>query len=102
VLCKLTSVLLHTKTLLPVVQVMIFLLQLCKYYAVLIMVICLDRGADLHMSQLMPLPLNVSCLNKIRICFTFPVTATQVVVDKGPLNGCVCVCVSTILPTLPC
>jgi len=24
-------------------------------------VICLERGADLHMSQLMPLPLTVSC-----------------------------------------
>jgi len=25
------------------------------------MVICLEQGADLHMSQLMPLPLTVSC-----------------------------------------
>jgi len=24
-------------------------------------VICLERGADLHMAQLMPLPLTVSC-----------------------------------------
>jgi len=29
------------------------------------------RGADLHMAQLMPLPLTVSCFSKIRICFTF-------------------------------
>ena len=28
------------------------------------MVICLERGADLHMSQLMPLPLTVSCFSK--------------------------------------
>ena len=35
------------------------------------MVICLERGADLHMSQLMPLPLTVSCFNKIQIGFTF-------------------------------
>jgi len=35
------------------------------------MVICLERGADLHMSQLMPLPLTVSCFSKIRIGFTF-------------------------------
>jgi len=25
------------------------------------MVICLERGANLHMAQLMPLPLTVSC-----------------------------------------
>jgi len=30
-------------------------------------VICLDRGADLHMAQLMPLPLTVSCFSKIQI-----------------------------------
>ena len=29
------------------------------------MVICLERGADLHMAQLMPLPLTVSCLSKM-------------------------------------
>jgi len=28
-------------------------------------VICLERGADLHMAQLMPLPLTVSCSSKI-------------------------------------
>jgi len=28
-------------------------------------VICLERGADLHMAQLMPLPLIVSCFSKI-------------------------------------
>ena len=33
-------------------------------------VICLERGADLHMAQLhMPLPFTVSCFSKIRICF---------------------------------
>jgi len=37
------------------------------------MVICLQRGADLHMAQLMPLPLplTVSCFSKIQIGFTF-------------------------------
>ena len=35
------------------------------------MVICLKRGADLHMAQLMPLPLSVSCFSKIQIGFTF-------------------------------
>ena len=43
------------------------------------MVICLERGADLHMAQLMPLPLTVSCSSKI---LTGP--------EMGPLNGCVC------------
>jgi len=39
------------------------------------MVILLERGADLHMSQLMPLPLAVSCFSKIQIGFTFQVLA---------------------------
>jgi len=34
-------------------------------------VICLERGADLCMAQLMPLPLTVSCFSKIQIGFTF-------------------------------
>jgi len=56
------------------------------------MVICLERGADLHMAQLMPLPLTVSCLSKIQIGFLpFWYQLTWVVLDKGPLNGRVCV-----------
>ena len=39
------------------------------------MVICLERGADLHMAQLMPLPLTDSCFSKIQIGFTFLVPA---------------------------
>jgi len=39
------------------------------------MVICLERGADLHTAQLMPLPLTVSCFSKIQIGFTFLVPA---------------------------
>jgi len=38
-------------------------------------VICLERDADLHMAQLMPLPLSVSCSSKIQIGFTFLVPA---------------------------
>jgi len=34
-------------------------------------VICLERGADLHMVQL-PLPLSVSCFSKIQTDFTLP------------------------------
>ena len=59
------------------------------------MVICLEQDADLHMVQLMPLPLTVSCFSKMQIGFTFLVPAHLVVPDKGPLNGCVCVCVYT-------
>jgi len=38
-------------------------------------VICLEQGADLHMAQLMPLPLAVSCSSRIQIGFTFLVPA---------------------------
>jgi len=38
-------------------------------------VICLERDADLHMAQLMPLPLTVSCISKIQTGFTFLVPA---------------------------
>ena len=57
------------------------------------MVICLERGADLHMAQLMSLPLTVSCFSKIQIGFTFLVPAHPGSPGKGPLNVCVCVCV---------
>jgi len=39
------------------------------------MVICLERDADLHMAQLMPLPLTVSFFSKIQTGFTFLVPA---------------------------
>ena len=39
------------------------------------MVICLERGADLHMAQRIPLPLTVCCFSKIQIGFTFSVPA---------------------------
>jgi len=39
------------------------------------MVISLERGADLHMAQLMPLPLTFSCFTKIQVGFTFLVLA---------------------------
>ena len=54
------------------------------------MVICLEQGADLHMPQLMPLPLTVSCFSKIQIGLPFWYLITAVVLDKGLLNGCVC------------
>jgi len=51
-------------------------------------VICLEQGADLHMAQRMSLPLIVSCFSKILVGFYLSGTGP----DKGPLNGCVCVC----------
>ena len=54
------------------------------------MVIYLERGADLHMAQLMPLPLTVSCFSKIQIGFTFLVPAHPGSPGKGPLNARVC------------
>jgi len=38
-------------------------------------VISLERGADLHTAQLMPLQLTVSCFGKIQIGFTLLVLA---------------------------
>ena len=57
-------------------------------------VICLERGADLHMAQLMPLPLTVSCFSKIQIGFTFLVPAHPGSPGQRAIKRvCVCVCV---------
>jgi len=37
--------------------------------------VCLEQVSDLHMAQLMPLLLTVSCFSKIQIGFTFLVPA---------------------------
>jgi len=47
----------------------------------------LERGADLHMVQLMPLPLASV---KSRLVLLFWYRLTRVVQEKGPLYGCVC------------
>jgi len=54
----------------------------------------LKRGADLHMAQLMPLPLTVSCFRKIQLGFTFRAhRLTWVVPENGRSTGArVCVC----------
>jgi len=58
------------------------------------MVICLERHADLHMAQLMPLPLTVSCFSKIQIGFTFLVPAHPGSPGQGAVKRvCVCVCI---------
>ena len=56
------------------------------------MVICLERDADLHMAQLMPLPLTVSCFSKIQIGFNFLVPAHPGGRGKRAIKR-VCVCV---------
>ena len=64
------------------------------------MVVCLERGADLHTAQLMSLPLTVSCFSKIQIGFTFLVQwyrLTQVVLEKRPLYGCSVVVVVVVV-----
>ena len=56
------------------------------------MVICLELGAELHMAQLMPLPLTDSCFIKIQTGFTFLVPAHQGSLGKRAVKW-VCVCV---------
>ena len=56
------------------------------------MVVCVEQGADLHMAQLMPLPLTVSCFSKIQIGFSFLVPAHPGSPRKRAVK-CVCVCV---------
>jgi len=55
-------------------------------------VICLERGADLHIAQLMPLPLTVSCFSKIEIGVTFLVPAHLGSPGQWAVKR-VCVCV---------
>ena len=57
------------------------------------MVICLERGAALHMAQLMPLPLTLSCFSKIQIGFTFLVPAHLGSLGKRAVKQ-MCVCAS--------
>ena len=61
------------------------------------MVVCLERGADLHMVQLMPLPLTVSCFSKTQIGFTclvpaHPGSPGKRAVKRVCVRACVCVC----------
>ena len=60
-------------------------------------VICLERGADLHMAQLMPRPLTVSCFSKIQIGFTFLVPAHSGSPRKRAVKRArACVCVTVV------
>ena len=55
-------------------------------------VVCLQRGAELHMAQLMPLPLAVSCFSKIHMGFIFLVLAHPGSRGQRAVKR-VCVCV---------
>jgi len=70
-------------------------------------VICLERDADLHVAQMMQLPLTVSCFSKIQIGFTFLVPAhpgspgkravkrvcvlNRQVSEKNRVSECICI-----------
>jgi len=63
-------------------------------------VFCLERGADLHMAQLMPLQITVTCFSKIQIGLTFLVPAHPgSPVKRAIKRVCVCVCVRLHLIT---
>ena len=55
------------------------------------MVMFLERGADLHTAQLMPLPLTVSCFSKIQIGSLLWYRLTRVVPEKNAAER-LCVC----------
>ena len=61
------------------------------------MVVCLERGADLHMAQRMPVPLTVSRFSKIQIGFTFLVAADLGSPGQRAVKR-VCVCVYCTKP----
>ena len=63
-------------------------------------VVCLGQGADLHMAQLMPLPLSISCFSKFRLVLPswlcvipFWCRLTRVVPDKIQKGHKMVVCV---------
>jgi len=55
-------------------------------------VVCLEQGADLHMAQLMSLPLTVSCFSKIQIGFTFLVPAHGVCICYNMIRDAILTC----------
>ena len=65
---------------------------------------CLGQGADLHIAQVMPLPLTISCSSKSRLVLTFLVLPfwyllTRVVLDRFQQSSktVVCVCVIDLM-----
>ena len=55
------------------------------------MVICLEGDAGLHVAQLMPLPLTISCFSKIQIGFYHAMLCI-----RGTSRGPVSVCLSQV------
>ena len=64
-------------------------------------VVCLERGTDLHTAQLMPLLVTVSCFSKIQLGFTFLVPAYPGSTGQTAVK-LVCVCMYTGQPVLAC
>ena len=61
------------------------------------MVVYLERNADLHMAQRMPLPLTVSCFSKVQFGFTFLVPAHPGSPGQRAVKRvCMCVCVGSL------
>ena len=61
------------------------------------MVVCLGQGADLHMAQLMPLPLTIRCSSKSRLVlpsWVYPSGGGSPgdKIQEGRKTVCVCVC----------
>ena len=54
-----------------------------------------EQDADLHMAQMMPVPLTISCFTKIQIGFTFLVPAHLGSPGKRAVKR-VCMCVSDL------
>ena len=48
-----------------------------------------EQGADLHIAQLMPLPLTVSCFSKIQIGFSFLLLAHPGSPGQRAISVCV-------------
>jgi len=65
-------------------------------------VICLERGADLHMAQLIPLPLTVSCFSKTQIDFTFLVPAHPGSPGERAVKRVYVLCCSTFILSGEC
>ena len=68
-------------------------------------VICLQRGADLHVAQQIPLPLTVSCFSKIQTGLSFLVPAHPGSPGQRAVKRvcvCVCVCVCVLTARRPC
>ena len=68
------------------------------------MVICLEQGVDLHMAQLMPLPLTVSCFSKINPdWFCLSGTGSPGYFQKSAIKWvCVCVCACVLAGVRVC